>query len=796
MEINERTRKRAASVIAVLLALAVIFAGTFAYRSVRQKALNEDDGYSNPGARLHDDFNGRNKDVYVENFTDPDNGGTPIYARIRLDEYMEIGKGAGKPEAEVRNVRVIGKTDADINDKSTWAPHTMGQDSHADIHKYWTWEMGGKTVFMPTFNKDKDSLAADINGTYAGPDGDRTTDGDKFKDYHEYDLGEEKTDMAIYGIDNQAEETHRGKETLESKVITMAEWKAMGAPIGNYWVYDVDGWAYWAQAIEPGEATGLLTTGIKFNNVPSEEWYYGVNVLGEFATAGDWGEKEGNTGFYEEGITEDGLFLLNHVSGRLSGIVSMQIKGGFKQYVRAGSSLDLEVDINMENSTGSPGETYVTWSCEPSTTALAGNKFAPDDKMVGNTYRVTATSTQYPDVTAFTDIYVYPREAVGVVKGELDGKTYVDFGDNTFKEIKEDGSLGEFVCGGLDEKIGNSDDKFNVVVLDPADPNFGSKFIGPEEGIYYYAMGPDGKLGTADDIRVTGNPWPNDIANAVADDIRITGVNNNATVQRAVEIPLRAVVTLKGEPIENQEVTWGISGNKNANTRISDTGVLIVGAETPNTILTIYASSKILPGLEKSITVKVGPLDYGSLKNVSAGTTTTVRIDGIDWYVLAKSGNKALIWSKNTVGSARLFGNNTNNWKSSSIRTYLNGTLLNQWKVLKEKVVATSITTRSQHNATTWDTTTDKVFLLSEADLSGTINSIKTTNAKDYTYGNTILIQNANIRNSNIGYWLRSPKGNGSIYLLPVISRDGVSGTAQLYDTSGVRPALWVQMPV
>ena len=33
-----------------------------------------------------------NKDVYVENFMSADEaGGVPIYARVRLDEYLEIG---------------------------------------------------------------------------------------------------------------------------------------------------------------------------------------------------------------------------------------------------------------------------------------------------------------------------------------------------------------------------------------------------------------------------------------------------------------------------------------------------------------------------------------------------------------------------------------------------------------------------------------------------------------------------------------------------------------------------------
>ena len=52
---------------------------------------------------------------------------------------------------------------------------------------------------MPTFNKNKDSLKADINGTYQG-----TVPGDDthYDDYHAYTLGESKTDNAVYDADD------------------------------------------------------------------------------------------------------------------------------------------------------------------------------------------------------------------------------------------------------------------------------------------------------------------------------------------------------------------------------------------------------------------------------------------------------------------------------------------------------------------------------------------------------------------------------------------------------------------
>ncbi len=806
MKIKEVARKKAAAITAALAAAAVVFGGTFAWQSIDQRAWNEADGYVNPGGRLHDDFNGENKDVYVENFTDPDDNGVPIFARIRLDEYMEIGVGAGNINDPDRNVEVIGKTDAKIDDKSTWATHIPGNvtgDAHTPIHKYWTWDMGGKTVYMPTFNKDQESLEADINGTFAGPDGIKGIDvtsgiNDKYEDYKEYNLDEEKTDTAVYSAAKQQEETHRAKETLQGSVITMAEWKEKGAPKGSYWVYDTDGWAYWAEPIQPGEATGLFLNGITPSRQPDKGWYYSINVIGQFATAGDWGDKDAGTGFYADGITADGLFVLNQAAGRLPKIIHIQPKGGYKQYVKAGDTLNLEVDMDIEYPSGKPSETYVTWTAEPDTSCLNGNKFTPTDNMVEQIYKLTVTSAYDPSVTNFIEVYVYPREAVGVVNGEMDGKVYVDYGDNTFKEIKEDGSLGEFVCGGNDEIIGNADDKFNVVVIDPMDPTFGSKFIGPDVYGYYYAVGADNKLGTDDDIKVVGNPWPNNISSTLADTVTVTANNNQNELKFGKRLQIKATVTLNGNPIPDQNVTWRIEGNRDPATTIDAKGILVAGNNEPvGTVITVYAESEVQKGLEGSTGITIINLGYEDLPAMPVGTTATVTIDGIDWYVLAKDGNKALLWAKNPIGANRMFGGTTNVWKDSGIRTYLNGELLETLTLLKTKVVETEISTRTQYNASTWYTTIDKLFFLSEADLFGKHNNASvTSDQRDYTYGNSILVPDVNMRASSYISWLRSPYASNTriatVLNNGTFNSTGGNITAGVY---GVRPALWVTMP-
>ena len=116
-----KKRKLISAITAVAVSAAILLGGTYAWQSISQQALNEKIVEVNPGGRLHDDYDGTNKDVYVENF-----GDTPIFARVRLDEYMEIGAGAGlktgAPDYDSKKATPV-KVGTDINDMSTWVTH-------------------------------------------------------------------------------------------------------------------------------------------------------------------------------------------------------------------------------------------------------------------------------------------------------------------------------------------------------------------------------------------------------------------------------------------------------------------------------------------------------------------------------------------------------------------------------------------------------------------------------------------------------------------------------------------------
>ena len=317
-------RKLVISAVALTVVAVLAISGTFAWQQAAKKVRNEAQSTVNPGGRLHDDFNGTNKDVYVENFSTPGEG-TEIYARVRLTEYMERGADAGEKTGDtVRNVTVI-DPDTKIGDETTWKVHKFN-DPDNKFAAYWDWQLGGSKVYMPTFNMNKDSLKADINGTWEV----KGADGAPYGDYKEYALNDTLAGIELRDIDtdNDIDEgdasqvgvnhsetpaTHTAQSTLNATVISMEQWKTeKNSQPGPYWVWDTDGWVYWAQAIQPGTATGLLLDGITMKTVLSDSWYYVINVEGQFATGDDlgWQDTASRGGFYKDGLTEDAENLL------------------------------------------------------------------------------------------------------------------------------------------------------------------------------------------------------------------------------------------------------------------------------------------------------------------------------------------------------------------------------------------------------------------------------------------------------------------------------------------------------
>ena len=348
-----KTKKVASAAAATVLSSLLLLGGTLALQSINQQALNEAASEVNPGGRLHDDFNGTDKRTYVENFADE-----PIYARIRLLEYLERGDAAGKElQSTARyddsgnvliqsadgtasiTAQVITVT-AKADDNSTWPVHRFESTIHNLTDPYFEWAVGGSTVYLPTFNMNKDSLHPDVNGTLQGGNGlypwEESTDNsdmpysdhveysvstpirgyeirdadsntadelfDGGVDVYQYVTGDPSVPLAKYIQDKNIRISgpadHTPRSTAHSELISMSSWlKKITADggykeelHGSYWVYDEDGWCYYSQPIAPGTATGLLLSGITVKNT-QENYYYAIHVDSQFITADDMGSE-------------------------------------------------------------------------------------------------------------------------------------------------------------------------------------------------------------------------------------------------------------------------------------------------------------------------------------------------------------------------------------------------------------------------------------------------------------------------------------------------------------------------
>ena len=639
-----KNRKVVSAVMAVVVATAILLTGTFAWQSISQMALNEvAEEYVNPGGRLHDDFDGVNKDVYVENFMgEGEAGGVPIYARVRLDEYLETGLGAGiKDGMDGDNQATPLVAGTDINDVTTWTTHLPEEGDPAGTNsafrEYYTWEMGGQTVYMPTFLKNRDSLKADINGTYAGPDGDPATDEDQYGDYETYTVGQTKTADAEYDADDNdidegdagvedvnytlQSETHTAAETLEAQVLTMAQWKAMGAPAGPYWVYDTDGWAYWAQAIQPGEATGLLLNGIHLEKTMTTDCYYGIHVVAQFTDGrdGDWGKGAGN-GFYTPDAgpepSTDALQLLHQAAGELLKVTVSSENNAIT--VKTASNLQFNAAVTIADTAIT--NQGVTWTLEGNTssgTSLndAGLLTVAANEPVGTVLTVKATSQE--NDTAMGEMQVTVVAAAdGVVISSADGATSVKRGRTLqfSAAVSNQGSQ-----DGVSQDVtwavsGNT-------ASDTSISDEGLLTVGLEETV--------GNVLTVKATSMVNNAAVGDATVTIlvlGDGVTVASAGNATTVKTARTLQFTAAVLDEGSSDGvPQGVTWAVSGNTSSSTAISTSGLLTVGEdETAGGTLTIKATSVVNSAAVGTKTVTVNPL-ADTVTVTSAGNATTVK---------------------------------------------------------------------------------------------------------------------------------------------------------------------------
>ena len=207
----------------------------------------------------------------------------------------------------------------------------------------------------------------------------------------------------------------------------------------------------------------------------------------------------------------------------------------------------------------------------------------------------------------------------------------------------------------------------------------------------------------------------------------------------------------------------------------------------------IYDKYKV----EKLKAAKVG--DYVFFGAYEQDNNTSNGKEDIEWLVLAKEGNKALVISKYALDCQQYNTSYTDvTWETCTLRKWLNNDFLGAAFSADEKSMIPTVTVSADKNpdysTNPGNTTQDQVFLLSitEANKYFSSDSARQCKPTEYAVAGGAYV---NSSNGNCWWWLRSPGGN-----LDSAARVGNGGGVYEYgsDVDGggiaVRPALWIDL--
>ena len=199
---------------------------------------------------------------------------------------------------------------------------------------------------------------------------------------------------------------------------------------------------------------------------------------------------------------------------------------------------------------------------------------------------------------------------------------------------------------------------------------------------------------------------------------------------------------------------------------------------------------------------------FGHYPQTSEGNDST----GIEWLVLAREGNKALLISRYGLDAKRYNEEYTDvTWEKCTLRTWLNGEFMNKAFTAQEQtgILTTNVDNSSSQGYSQWSTsggnnTQDRIFLLSYAeankylgvtrDNSNNMESRAAPTSYAVKKGAYTSGSNKTADGTASGWWwLRSP-GSTQITAVNVTSGGSLNGYYVSNDAGCVRPALWINL--
>ena len=221
----------------------------------------------------------------------------------------------------------------------------------------------------------------------------------------------------------------------------------------------------------------------------------------------------------------------------------------------------------------------------------------------------------------------------------------------------------------------------------------------------------------------------------------------------------------------------------------------------------IVAAKKALEAREAQFTVG-NYVTFGEYPQTTAGEDMTP----IEWLVLARNGNKALLISRYGLDAQPYNKDHTSvTWETCTLRTWLNGTFYNKAFSSAEQaaILTTNVDNSKNQCYSGWSTssgnnTQDKVFLLSYAeankyfgvtyDNSSNTKSRVAPTAYAIAQGAWTSSSNKTTDSTYAGWWwLRSP-GTYQDYAAIVYFVGSLDFNYVDSDSGSVRPALWVNL--
>ena len=207
---------------------------------------------------------------------------------------------------------------------------------------------------------------------------------------------------------------------------------------------------------------------------------------------------------------------------------------------------------------------------------------------------------------------------------------------------------------------------------------------------------------------------------------------------------------------------------------------------------------EIKPKYHKELLLKANVGSYVFFGSYEQDNNTSNGKEDVEWLVLAKEGDKALVISRYALDCQQYNTIHTSvTWETCSLRKWLNGTFIsNAFSSDEQNMIQTTTVTADKnpsYSTSPGNNTTDKVFLLSITEINKYFSSYSARQCQGTAY---CYAQGAyKTDNGNCWWWLRSP-GGISDYAAYVYDDGYVrsSGDLVTYVNDAVRPALWIDL--